>query len=359
MSHTTIANLPADAARRRGSPMQVLNTLLRYRFLLIGLPLVVAILVLANRFIGGSAYVATSRFVPEGGSSDASRLLGLASQFGVALPKQGDRESLDFYGELVKSQDVLKDVVSSKYSGTGGSGSRSLLDIYKIPALDSAERLRRGVAMLRLNLGVVLDPKANVVTLTINANNESLAEQINRRILDLINSYNLKKRQSRAAAERQFVEGRLATAQHELDDAEQAVRNFLESNHQYAGSPALMTEKARLERRVDLRQQIASSLSQSYEQARLEEVRNTPVVTVLDVPEGSARRNNRTLIKLMMALVPAFILALSLALAHDFLRRQRMEDPEEYERFVALRRRMIPWRGRRADPDERVRGSGA
>jgi uncharacterized protein involved in exopolysaccharide biosynthesis len=352
---------PVAAQRRSGiSAIAILNTLLRYRLLLVGIPLVVGLYVVATRLIRGSTYIATSRFVPEAGSSDASRLLGLASQFGVAIPRTGSGESLDFYAELVKSQDLLRDVVTTRFreaaTAPHDTVGPTLIEIYGVAGKDLDEQVRQAVALLRLNLTVMVDDKANVVTVTTSANSPTLAVAINRRILDLINSFNLRKRQSKAAAERGFVEGRLAAAQKELNSAESALENFLEANRQFRGSPELTVQQARLQRAVDLRQQLYTSLAQAYEQARIEEVRNTPVVTVVDRPEGSARRNNRLLIRLLLALAPAVILALSLALAHDYLQRQEREDPEEYERFRQLRRGLLPRLGRR-QPDSDRRSS--
>ncbi|MEP6618919.1 MAG: hypothetical protein ABJE47_06380 [bacterium] len=330
--------------RERPSIFGLLNILLRYRLLIIGVPVIVAAYVVAGRVMGGSTYIATSRFVAEGGGTDASRFSGLASQLGVNLPK-ANGESLEFYAQLVTSQDLLRDVVLTTYpdsAGSSGAGAgHTLLDIYGIPAGDNDERILRGVAQLRRTITVTPDDKANVITVVASAKRPGLAVAINRRILELINTFNLRKRQSKAAAERTFVEGRVAAAQGELAASETALKSFLETNRQFKGSPELTVEEARLQRRVELRQQVFTTLSQAYEQARIEEVRNTPVVTVLDRPEGSARRNNRLLIKLLLALAPALVLALSLAVAHDYMVRERNEDPEGYARFRTLRRGLL------------------
>ena len=52
----------------------------------------------------------------------------------------------------------------------------------------------------------------------------------------------------------------------------------------------LTLDYARLQRRVELGQQVYSTLALSYEQARIDEVRNTPLLILIDRPEGSARR---------------------------------------------------------------------
>jgi uncharacterized protein involved in exopolysaccharide biosynthesis len=365
--HSTTPVAASDDAIRSGSDrtgsaspslIATINTLLRYRFLIVGIPFLVGCFVLVMRVVQGSTYIATAKVVPEGGASEASRLAGLASQFGIALPRTGDRESLEFYAELIKSEDLLRGIVTSRYhlgaEDVRDSTGSTLVELYKSSGPDEAERIRRAIITLRLNINVLMDPKANIITLVVSAKDPGLAVQLNRRILNAINTYNLQRRQSRATAERVFVEARQREALRELTDAETAMRNFLDANHQFRGSAQLTMEEARLQRRVDMRQQVYSSLSQAYEQARIEEVRNTPVITVVDRPEGSVRRNNRLLTRLLLALAPAIALAVALTFAHDYLRRQRVEDPDEYARFVEMRRRLLPGRRRRrsaAPPD--------
>ncbi len=45
-------------------------------------------------------------------------------------------------------------------------------------------------------------------------------------------------------------------------------------------------EHDRLERPVSMRQELVTAMAQAYEQARVDEVRNTPVITVIDQPES-------------------------------------------------------------------------
>src|SRR5690606_31231281 len=102
-----------------------------------------------------------------------------------------------------------------------------------------------------------------------------LSELLNRELLNLVGEYNMQRRQSNAAAERSFVEARLEESRHELVGAESDLKSFMEQNRRFDEAPQLRLEAARLQRRVDLRQQVYASLAQAYEQARIEEVRNT------------------------------------------------------------------------------------
>src|SRR5262249_39127465 len=81
-------------------------------------------------------------------------------------------------------------------------------------------------------------------------------------------------------------------------------------------------EYDRLLRAVTMQQQVYSSLAQAFEQARIDEVRNTPVLTLVDPPNLPAEPDRRWLLAkaLLAALLGAMIGAL-VALVRDFLGR--------------------------------------
>ncbi|MEE9208481.1 MAG: hypothetical protein V3U67_08970, partial [Gemmatimonadota bacterium] len=69
------------------------------------------------------------------------------------------------------------------------------------------------------------------------------------------------------------------------------------------------------------------------------EVRNTPVITVIEPPRRPVRPDRRRLIvKGLASLAVGFVLALFIAVAREVARRTRAEDPEDYETFERLKR---------------------
>jgi hypothetical protein len=99
---------------------------------------------------------------------------------------------------------------------------------------------------------------------------------------------------------------------------------------------------ARLQRQVDLRQQVYVALAQSYEQARIDEVRTTPVVTVVEAPETFVQRAPGNVITVgILALIVGLVLAAAWAFLADILRRQRELHPEHYAEFRQLRGRLF------------------
>lgn len=310
------------------STVDVLRSLLRHPRISLGFPAVLGLLgFLFFQFFG--SYVAESSLTPGQSGLSLSSLAGLAAQFGVNIPAGAGTQdrSIDFYVAVLRSPELLAEVGRSEYRFAKEPGGRDSLNGSLIQLLDIGgdtpeDRLRGVIKVLENRVSVTSDRLAGIIVIRVKSPWRELAQQVNRRMLELLNQFNVQKRQSMALAERQFVEQRLAGAQAELVAAEDSVQRFLEQNRTYQNSPRLAFEVARLQRRVDLRQQVYTTLAQSYEQARIEEVRNTPIITIIQRPELYTRRSRS---QFKMGLLAAFVgavMSLSLVLFLEFVGQQ-------------------------------------
>jgi uncharacterized protein involved in exopolysaccharide biosynthesis len=330
-------------APREISLLGVANLMLRRRRILVGVPFLVAFGSAIGALVRGPQYTSRSSFALQASDERGSRLLGLAAQFGFNLGKEAGSQSLDFYAELLKSQEVLRAAVVTRYRFAVTKGSTdtlegSLIDLYEVKGATLDERLARATDKLAGHISVNTDVQAGLVKASTTSRWPDLAVHLNRRLLDLVNDFNLRRQQTQAGQERAFVEQRMQQAQGELEAAEAELENFLRRNRRYQDSPQLVFEAARLQRRVDLRQQVYLSLAQSYEQARIEEVRNTPVITVVDSPEVSVRRSGGVVKAGAFGLLIGILLAGTWLFVEEHLVRERLEKPEEYLEFQSLRR---------------------
>ena len=313
--------------------------LLRYPRLMVLLPLAFGVLGLVY-FLRFGSYVSDSSFTPEQTQFSLSSLAGLASQFGanLGIPTGGQNETVDFYEELLKSPQLLATIAYETYrfpnrEGDGDTVSGTLVQLYGITGATRDEVTAKVVKRLQGRISVSSDLRANTVALKVKAPRPELAKLINRRMLDFLNDFNLKARQSQALAERKFIEQRMAEAQRELTAAEDSMQAFLETNRTYQSSPRLTFEAARLQRRVELHQQVYVTLAQAYEQARVEEVRNTPVITIIDEPELYAKRSRSPVLMGILGVFGGLVLAMAIALGQEHLIGERNRDPEGYRRL--------------------------
>ncbi len=300
----------------------------RRPLLTLGVPIGLAIAAGMFFALFGS-FTARSRFTPQQQQANLSALAGLASQFGLSglTPSLGSGQSVAFYEELLKSPQLLLRLAETQYSvPTGTSGDTVRGDLYSFFGVKGAtEDKRRAnmVARLMTRIAVGSNVRASIVSVSVKAPTPELAKKINRRALELVSEFNLRTLQTNASEERRFAEQRREEARAELLRAELAMQQFLERNRMYQSSPELVFEAARIQRRLDLQQQVFLTLSQSFEQARIAEVRNTPVITVVDPPELTATRSRNPLVMAIAALVAGFVGAVGVSLALEAWERQR------------------------------------
>ncbi|OLD47956.1 MAG: hypothetical protein AUI63_03550 [Gemmatimonadetes bacterium 13_1_40CM_2_60_3] len=329
------------ALQSRRRPVSLPYALLRHRRLVIGVPVAVLVTFIAAMLIEGPLYTAQSSFTPEQSDNVPSRFAGIAAQFGIPVSGTSLGNPVRFYADLLTSRDLLRDAVLTKYhigadTMPGPGHAADLISLYRIRGNSDNDRLDRAIRRLGKDVSVGTYLDAGEVRLSTSASSPELAEQLNHRLLELVSEFNLQRRQTRAAAERQFVEGRLTVTRAELTTAENALRRFLDENRQYQNSSQLRFEEARLRREVDLRQQVYTSLAQSYEQARIDEVRNTPVITVIAHPEGTARPARHIALDGLVWLLLGLGAAITLALLRELLPQYRQEHPELFEELHRL-----------------------
>jgi len=298
----------------------------RWRQILM-LALVSGLLAYAGSYLIRPKYAATTSFTPETGSgsrlpSSLAGLAGLASQFGVG-PSMLGSTSPEYYAALVRSREILESVLRTPFADSAlapRDSARPLLDLLRVKGRTEQERLRRGVRELEKRVSTDVEKSTGIVRATVAMESPSLAAAVANHLVAQINRFNVERKQSQSRAQRRFTEQRVAQAQGELRDAERLLLSFLQANRSFRGSPLLEFEESRLQRAVQQKQQVYMALSQAYEESRIAEVQDTPLLTVIDAAVPPDRRSSphRTVIA-AAAMVAAGLLALAAAYAAHFI----------------------------------------
>src|SRR5215213_6043673 len=273
----------------------LLAFLLRYRRLILATGLAAFLLVGVVTFLRHRSYTSTARFMPQATEGTLGQLSGLAATFGVSVPASDPGSSPNFYGELLKSRDVLRRTVETRYAfaADGDSLRGTLVDLYESKGKTAPARRDAAAKALLDNIDVTVDRETGTIDLEMTSPYPELSQQIGRRMIELVSEFNLTRRQTKAGAERRFVEARVAEAKDTLHAAEARLQAFLQRNRAYQSAPSLLFEHDRLQRDVSMQQQLYTTLSQSYEVARIDEVRNTPVITLMESPDLPAKPDPR------------------------------------------------------------------
>ncbi|HEY0970500.1 MAG TPA: Wzz/FepE/Etk N-terminal domain-containing protein [Gemmatimonadales bacterium] len=304
----------------------LLGVLRRRRFLIAACALLPAVALAVILLVKPRMYTASASFVPQSKEANLGNFAGLAAQLGVAVPQDGSGDSPAFYGDLLVSRGILGPVVEATYDSPGASGGSITLADWLTDDEGSRERRRdEALEELRSRLATGVG-KTGIVTVAVRTESPTLSHAVLTRILEEIRRYNRETRQSQAAAERRFAEERMGVAEAELRAAERDMQRFLERNRTYASSPELTFEHGRLQRQIQEAGALRASLRDAVERARIDEVRDTPIITFVERPEVPARPDPRGLvIKVALVLVVGLVVGAVLALLLEYLRASRFE----------------------------------
>jgi uncharacterized protein involved in exopolysaccharide biosynthesis len=321
------------------SLFEVASVLLRRRRVIVLSVLVFVLLTLPSALMTEREYVATASFLPNGGEQgELAGAAGLAAQFGFSMPRSGgSARSPEFYEELIKSREILDAVVRDGVRVTTPAGMKVVylaerFEIEASTAEETMERTRRHLA--EQVVGVSIGRGTGIVSLMVRTADPELSAAIGRGLLDLILAFDLETRQSEASAERRFAEDRLVQLQGELVTVEESLRIFLDENRQFTNSSQLTFQHDRLQRRVGMRQELVTAMAQAYEQARIDEVRTTPVLTTIDEPQAPSLPEPRgRLLKLILGGILGTMVGFGLAFVVEYGERAESEQNEEYREF--------------------------
>jgi uncharacterized protein involved in exopolysaccharide biosynthesis len=298
------------------SLFDLITPLVRRWRLITGVTLAGAVVAAITLLLQRSVYTGTTTFTPEsptpsGLTGGLAGLAGLAGQLGISVLSP-TTVSPDFFSGVLHSREILGATLESEFpdsSKSPPSAARKLIDILHIRGESPRERMEKGIRRLTDQTDVEIDRRTGIVSLGVEMPTRELAAQVANRMVDLLNRFNLERRQSQSREERRFSGERLATAERELRAAEQAHLSFLQRNRAYSDSPLLSFEANRLSRDVQLKQEVFLTLTKTYEQARISEVRDTPVLTVIDsaVPPVLRSRPRRVLGTVIAAFLAALV----------------------------------------------------
>ena len=382
-----------DAPRLSGSsdgPLRLLMLVARESRLLIGIPLLVAILAFAISWLFPNQYRSTVVILPpertfqsmETPLSEVSLLTG----GGMALPL------------MATPSDILSAVISSR---TVRDSLNSHLNLEQHWGISRNEAIRR----LRDNTGTDVDPSGMITAWAIDTDRRFADSLANRIVLEA-DHVNRAIVNTKARRTRQFIEKRLAETKADLEEAAGRLEKFQNEHRTVAletqiqsliqnaaqlqaqitadeielsvmeqtmspghsrvkylksriaesrrrleamrtaspedsssmfsaglqNMPRLVQELAEITRDVKISESLYDLLTGQYENARIQEQRDTPSFSVLDYASGGGSKVSprRTLIALTTFVV-MFAMTLAVLLGREYLRQLHRSDPARYE----------------------------
>jgi uncharacterized protein involved in exopolysaccharide biosynthesis len=299
-------------------------------------------LLLSNR------YTARAIILPSGERSNLQKLAGLAggSLLGLGIDPSavGIENSSLLFPDVLKSRTVREGVLTATYRFPQGKrvSATTLLEHFGVRSLD------RGVKRLKNITDIAMNPKTGVIALEVTTGNPELSAAVANEFIHQLDRYNQETRLSKAKDNEAFIARRLEEVQGELRTAEDNLEKFQSQNRNYyaALAPDLTKELKRLQREVEVKNQVFLTLTQQHELAKIEAKRDLPIVQVLDYarpPEVKSfpQRSFIVLAAFTLSLAFSIFWALwSAYLRHQLSDEERDRLRQQFQAFAADRRRL-------------------
>lgn len=236
-------------------------------------------------------YTAQTSILPELTKERTLGLAGLASLAEATGLNVGETPVSKLYPMIVKSERILRGVIYHKYPSAARSEPMNLAQYWEINAKNENEEFDRALKKLRDRMDVSFDMRLETVTIAVEMEEAQLAADVANQITAELDDYTRTKRRTNATLQREFIEQRMQEVKRALDQSEIVLKEFREKNRRIIDSPQLMLEQERLARDVEINSTIFIELKKQLEVAKIEEIKNIPIINVLDAARPPVMRS--------------------------------------------------------------------
>ena len=289
-------------------------TLRRRAHFWLGLTLGVAVVAVAGAMLLPRWYTSGASLTVDAGPAmgASAGMLGIASQLGIA--SVGGQSSPLFYGDLLQSRSVQDRILTATLPVGRQGRPTTLVQLWGGTLSPSAAEWSAARRKLSAHMTTSVNARTGVISFSVDGPSATSAKLMADTALRALNDVIVLLRRQRATSERRFLEARWSDAGDSVRAHEARLRSFYERNR-IVQSPSLQFEEARLRRDIERLAAIYAQLGTQLEQARIQEIRDTPAVGIIDPPIEPARKSSPRYSNFALAgLVAGAFLSLFLAL---------------------------------------------
>lgn len=330
----------------------IANIIVRWRWQIVAMAALGLVIGLQDGLSKPREFMSSATFIPQAAQGGSSGLALAASQFGFNVPSAAGGWGPPMYVELIRSRALLEPIALDTLVVAEEGGRRmALMDLLQIKAPTRERAVTTAVGALNGMIAANEEKKIGGVTVSVKTKWPSVSLALANRLVHRVNQFNLETRKSQAAVERQFVEAQAVESERALRGAEDKLQAFLQVNRDIGGSPGLAFERDRLQREVARQSQLYTSWLQSREEARIREIRDTPVITVFESPRLAFMAEPRkSALKAILGGIAGAIFGVLFAFIADALagaRRSKREDAQEFFQLIEnATPRFLKWKAR-------------
>ena len=203
--------------------------------------------------------------------------------------------------DVVKSRRIASKAIERKWSAVNGEsiGLISLWGLNTSPWYSLSEKeynptivFEKAIKKFEDHVKVYEDPISGLIKITTTFQDPIIAAEVANFIGNQVELYIQKENSAQSTKEKLFISDRLFIVKNELENAELELKFFKEKNRGYEDSPELLMFFSQLFREVEAKQQVYLTLQQQLELARINEVKQSPILHVLDYAVPPIRKSS-------------------------------------------------------------------
>lgn len=276
--------------------------------IIVGAPLICFSLVFIYLlFFAKPVYTSTSKIMSSSINSSGSGVSGLAAEFGFQI-SNNQSEPKWVYSEILESRSLAQAVLKSYFDSGNTAIKKTFLDILIPKSIDrklnEINREKKAIGILQSMLEVKENIKTGIYTVKIHAPNPRLSIQLNKAYIEVLDNHQRSYNKTKSSETRIFIENRIKDTEKELIAVEENLKIFMDRNRRIQNSPSLILDQQRLSREVAVMTEVFTTLKQQLETSKIEEVKDSDYVIVIDSPDFSLIKTKPN--RLMMIFVSLF-----------------------------------------------------
>jgi uncharacterized protein involved in exopolysaccharide biosynthesis len=256
------------------------GTLYRYKTFLILFTTSAAILSIIYVLVVTPVYQSQVTMYPMNKEDD-----GLLKQLAVTLGIS-NKTSGFYIVDVLESRRISKEVIFSKYKVDEFKDSINLIEFWGFKDLGISENriLELTLRTLKNSIDIREDKETSLVSLKVNTKDKFLSKQIADKYCEKVINYLNYEVKNSIRESIKFSEIRLVDVHINLKQSEQELVEF-QSNNAKASSPSFSMELKKKYQDVELLQNVVVLLEKQLELLKIEEVKDKPIVNILDQAE--------------------------------------------------------------------------
>ena len=284
-------------------------------------------------------FTSTAKIMSSSTGGNVSQAAGIAAQFGINLPT-GQSETKWVYPEIIKSRTLARSMLRRKFDTDKFGSQKTLFQIltYENENTENDLSRRENLAINKLlgMINVSEDIKTSIVTLNVKGSEPKFVAELNQVLIEELDTHQRNYNKAKTTDTKKFIQGRIIDVEKELMAAEEDLKVFRDRNRRIENSPTLKLEQQRLNREVTVLTGVFTTLKQQYETTKIEEVKESDYVVILDAPNvpiftSNSKREIVTIIGLL-----GVLLGIIIAFFRDYIDKSPPKEKEKFHRAQSI-----------------------